>query len=445
MIPRFQRYVALGDSTTEGLEDPYEDGSGYRGWADRLAEALAAANPDLTYANLAIRGRKIPQIRAEQLGPALALRPDLASVVGGLNDILRRRVDLDAVAGEIEAMVASLREARATVILMTYPDPTAVISVAAGRIRARVMAFNSRIRSLARRCGAVLVDIDRDGVAHPALWCEDRLHANATGLIIANDGLHFSVGANLRSMLSDAEVGNWQTIDHLIAEGQRLFLALRAAPKPVVAAPFQRVLGGGAEICLAAHRVVAHAETMIGLVEFNVGLIPGWGGCKEMVRRHVRPDSPLTGLHHIMELITQAKTSSSAHEAKTMGLFAADDRVVMHRDYLIHAARQNLLELAERFTPVTIINNVYGAGTDALATLHADIEAQRQAGKFLEQDVVIASSLAHVLCGGGGDASWRNEADFLELERQQFLQLIRTPATQARIRQILTTGKPLRN
>lgn len=273
----------------------------------------------------------------------------------------------------------------------------------------------------------------------------DHLHANATGLIIANDGLHFSVGANLRSMLSDAEVGNWQTIDHLIAEGQRLFLALRAAPKPVVAAPFQRVLGGGAEICLAAHRVVAHAETMIGLVEFNVGLIPGWGGCKEMVRRHVRPDSPLTGLRHIMELITQAKTSSSAHEAKTMGLFAADDRVVMHRDYLIHAARQNLLELAERFTPVTIINNVYGAGTDALATLHADIEAQRQAGKFLEQDVVIASSLAHVLCGGGGDASWRNEADFLELERQQFMQLIRTPATQARIHQILTTGKPLRN
>ena len=83
MSPRFQRYVALGDSTTEGLEDPYEDGSGYRGWADRLAEALAAANPELTYANLAIRGRKVPQIRAEQLEPALALRPDLASIVGG--------------------------------------------------------------------------------------------------------------------------------------------------------------------------------------------------------------------------------------------------------------------------------------------------------------------------------------------------------------------------
>ena len=181
MSPRFQRYVALGDSTTEGLEDPYEDGSGYRGWADRLAEALAAANPELTYANLAIRGRKVPQIRAEQLEPALTLRPDLASIVGGLNDILRRRVDLDGVAGDIETMVVSLREAGATVILMTYPDPTAVISVAAGRIRARVEAFNSRIREVAERRGAVLVDIDRDGVAHPALWCDDRLHANSRG------------------------------------------------------------------------------------------------------------------------------------------------------------------------------------------------------------------------------------------------------------------------
>ena len=181
MSPRFQRYVALGDSTTEGLEDPYEDGSGYRGWADRLAEALATTNPELTYANLAIRGRKVPQIRAEQLEPALALSPDLASIVGGLNDILRRHVDLDGIAGDIDAMVTSLRDVGATVILMTYPDPTAVISVAAGRIRTRVGAFNSRIRSLAERRGAVLVDIDRDGVAHPALWCDDRLHANSRG------------------------------------------------------------------------------------------------------------------------------------------------------------------------------------------------------------------------------------------------------------------------
>jgi len=177
----FHRYVALGDSTTEGLEDPYEDGSGYRGWADRLAAMLAADNPDLGYANLAIRGRKLPQIRAEQLEPALALGPDLASVLGGLNDILRRRVDLDAVAGDIDAIVSALSSQGATVIMLTYPDPTMVITVAGGRIRARVTDLNRRLRAIAGRYDAVLIDLDRDGVGHPSLWCDDRLHANSMG------------------------------------------------------------------------------------------------------------------------------------------------------------------------------------------------------------------------------------------------------------------------
>lgn len=179
--PTFRRYVAIGDSTTEGLEDPYEDGSGYRGWADRLAEALGVSNPELEYANLAIRGRKVPQMRAEQLEPALALRPDLASVLGGVNDILRRHVDLGQIGGDMEAMVAALRAQGATVIMMTYPDPTAVISVAASRIRARVERFNEALRKIASRNSAVLVDLDRDGIAHARLWCEDRLHANGLG------------------------------------------------------------------------------------------------------------------------------------------------------------------------------------------------------------------------------------------------------------------------
>lgn len=177
----FNRYVALGDSTTEGLEDPYEDGSGYRGWADRLAAILAAESPGLGYANLAIRGRKLPQIRAEQLEPALALEPDLASVLGGLNDILRRQVDLDAVAGDMDEIVSRLRGQGAAVLMLTYPDPTVVISVAAARIRARVEEFNERLRGIAVRHDAALIDLDRDGVGHPSLWCDDRLHANAMG------------------------------------------------------------------------------------------------------------------------------------------------------------------------------------------------------------------------------------------------------------------------
>lgn len=179
--PHFHRYVALGDSTTEGLEDPYPDGAGYRGWADRLAAILAVESPNLGYANLAVRGRKLPQIRAEQLDPAMALEPDLASILGGLNDILRKHVDIRGVAGDLDAMTAALRGQGATVLLVTYPDPTAVISVAASRVRARVDAFNFLIREIAARRGAVLVDIERLGVAHPSLWCADRLHANHRG------------------------------------------------------------------------------------------------------------------------------------------------------------------------------------------------------------------------------------------------------------------------
>lgn len=173
--------MALGDSTTEGLDDPYPDGSGYRGWADRLAEQLTALNPGLHYANLAIRGRKLPQIRAEQLEPALALEPDLASVLGGVNDILRRQVDLAAIADDVEAVVAALRGQGATVLMVTYPDLTQTISLAASRVRARVGDFNGRVRAIAERQGALLVDLERDDIRHPTLWSTDRLHASALG------------------------------------------------------------------------------------------------------------------------------------------------------------------------------------------------------------------------------------------------------------------------
>ena len=180
-VPRFERYVALGDSTTEGLDDPYPDGSGFRGWADRLAERLSESSPRLGYANLAIRGRKLVQIRAEQLDPALALGPDLASVLGGVNDILRRGVDIDARAADLEAIVAALRERSAVVIVFTYPDLSQTISLAGGRIGVRIRALNRRVREIAERHGAVLADLERDGIRHPTLWAPDRLHASSLG------------------------------------------------------------------------------------------------------------------------------------------------------------------------------------------------------------------------------------------------------------------------
>jgi lysophospholipase L1-like esterase len=177
----FQRYVAIGDSTTEGLDDPYPDGRGYRGWADRLAGRLAELEPDLAYANLAIRGRLAAQVHHEQLEPALALQPDLVTVVAGLNDALRRGFVLDNTAGHLEAMLERLRATGATVLTFTFPDPAPVMPIAR-LARARLQALNARLRAAADRTGAIVLDLERHPFASdPRLWSVDRLHANTLG------------------------------------------------------------------------------------------------------------------------------------------------------------------------------------------------------------------------------------------------------------------------
>jgi lysophospholipase L1-like esterase len=179
-IGAISRYVALGDSTTEGLEDPYAGSSEYRGWADRLAERLATLHPDVLYANLAVRGRKLGQIRSEQLAPALAMEPDLVSVVGGVNDVLRPRADVDALAAELDAMVAALTGAGSSILLMTYPDFGEVMAVAR-RVSPRLRAFNLSVRTIAGQYGAALMDLEAGGVTDARLFHPDRLHANGAG------------------------------------------------------------------------------------------------------------------------------------------------------------------------------------------------------------------------------------------------------------------------
>jgi lysophospholipase L1-like esterase len=182
---RFTRYVALGDSTTEGLDDPYPGhpvgNEVYRGWADRLAARLAEDNPGLHYANLAVRGRLIGQIRETQLGAALAMQPDLVSVVGGVNDVLRPKFEIDVVAGHLRAMVESFRAQGATVLVMTLPDLGSSMRVAR-LVSERLAAYNQAVRDIATGTGATLVDMERElDVYDPRGWSPDRLHANDVG------------------------------------------------------------------------------------------------------------------------------------------------------------------------------------------------------------------------------------------------------------------------
>ncbi|GLW99161.1 SGNH/GDSL hydrolase family protein [Microtetraspora sp. NBRC 16547] len=174
------RYVALGDSQTEGLGDR-DDVRGHRGWADRLAEHLARANPGLLYANLAVRGRQAARIRDEQLPAALELRPDLATVMAGMNDIIRPGFDAAEVTGALEDMYAALTAAGAHVITVTFPD-IGKIAPLARPLLPRVLDMNQRIREAAARHGVTVIDTYPLAFTTDArIWSEDRLHASPLG------------------------------------------------------------------------------------------------------------------------------------------------------------------------------------------------------------------------------------------------------------------------
>ncbi|MEV0399090.1 SGNH/GDSL hydrolase family protein [Actinoallomurus sp. NPDC050550] len=176
----YQRYVAVGDSQTEGLNDGTEK-TGYRGWADRLAEILADQHPDFRYANLAVRGRLAARIRAEQTEAALALNPDLITVMAGMNDLVRPGFDPAAVAADLEAMLKAFTASGATVATFTFPD-VAKIAPLVRHLRPRVLDFNDRIRAMAEHHGATLVDTFHHPVTtDPRLWSDDRIHATPLG------------------------------------------------------------------------------------------------------------------------------------------------------------------------------------------------------------------------------------------------------------------------
>jgi lysophospholipase L1-like esterase len=176
----YQRYVAVGDSQTEGLNDGTAE-TGYRGWADRLAETLASHRPGFQYANLAVRGRLTARIRAEQTEPALALKPDLITVMSGMNDLVRPGFDADTVEADLDAMVKDFTASGATVVTFTFPD-VAKIAPLVRHLRPKVVDFNARIRAMADRHGAIVVDTFPYPITtDPRLWSADRIHATPLG------------------------------------------------------------------------------------------------------------------------------------------------------------------------------------------------------------------------------------------------------------------------
>jgi 3-hydroxyacyl-CoA dehydrogenase len=273
------------------------------------------------------------------------------------------------------------------------------------------------------------------------------------GLVIANQARNFCVGANLAEVGMAAYQGAYDQVEEGAQRLQRLLMGLRFAARPVVAAPHGQTLGGGAEICLHADRVVASLETYIGLVEVAVGLLPAGGGCKELVRRVVSPAMraadgapPLPFLQRVLETIGTAKVATSALEGQDLGFLAEDDRVVLHPDHLLHAAKHEVLALADGYRPPARERSIYAAGLPTLAALEMGVRTLGWSGFASDHDMLIGTKLARVLCGGELSApQWVEEEHLLALERRAFVELLHEQATMERIQHMLTAGKPLRN
>jgi len=268
--------------------------------------------------------------------------------------------------------------------------------------------------------------------------------------VISNDGENFSVGANIGIALFAANIGLWPAIEMTIAQGQETFQRLKQAPFPVVGAPSGMALGGGCEILLHCSAVQAHAESYLGLVEVGVGVIPGWGGCKELLTRWAtspeRPGGPMPAVAKAFETISLAKVSTSADEARELLFLRSTDGVTMNRDRLLADAKAKALALVgagyEPAEPVELTL----PGPSGRVALDMAVAGFRASGAATPHDVVVSGRLATVLTGGDADPAVPVPAsEISRLEREAFLALVRTPATLARIETMLETGKPLRN
>lgn len=296
----------------------------------------------------------------------------------------------------------------------------------------------------------------------------EEVGKNFKGLVIGNDSDNFCVGANIGFLLLSSNVAAWKTVQQAIKQGQDTYMGLKYAPFPVVAAPSGLALGGGCEVLLHCDAVQAHIELYTGLVEVGVGVVPGWGGCKEMLIRHTKKRlsdqnavakmgrmfsfiSPIKTLNTMpvvsaaFEQIALAKVAKSAEEAKSMLILKDADGITMNRRRVLPDAKAKCLELASNYEaplPETILL----PGKTARTALYMAINGFVKSGKATPHDEVVSKALAEVLSGGNTSIHKPlSEQDILDLEVEVFMQLIKTRGTLDRIEHMLDTGKPLRN
>ena len=297
--------------------------------------------------------------------------------------------------------------------------------------------------------------VDSDVVAMLQRAC-DMVEREFDGLVLANEAAHFSAGANLLMIVMHAAQKKWDEIEQIVRAFQQVNQRLKYLARPVVSAPHGLTLGGGAEMALAADAMVMDQETYLGLVEVGVGLIPGGGGTLNLLKRvfqgvpkAANPNEydRLPLVRRAFETIALAKVSTGAGEVFSLGFADGRDEIAINRDRRVADAKARCRYMADRgYTPPRPAQNLVLPGPTGAAALAYAVYALRLAGHASEHDRLIATRLAHVLCGGDTNGvAAVSESDLLDLEREAFMGLVGEPKTIERMQHMLTTNKPLRN
>lgn len=287
---------------------------------------------------------------------------------------------------------------------------------------------------------------------------------NFDAFVMTNDAINFSVGANLMLLLMSVQEEEWDDVDLAIRQFQSMTQAIKFSPKPVVVSAFGLCLGGGTEISLHAAARQPHAELYTGLVEVGVGLLPGGGGCKEMLLRAVDGAASARGskisgdalagsiemleaIRRAFETIATAKVATSAAEARGFGFLAESDRITMNRDRILSDAKARALELVRAgYEPPVPRTDIPAPGESLLATLRMGVHMMRQGDYITDYEMKLGGKIAEVLCGGNVTPGTPvSEQYILDLEREGFKSLCGEKKTQERIQYTLKTGKTLRN
>jgi 3-hydroxyacyl-CoA dehydrogenase len=272
------------------------------------------------------------------------------------------------------------------------------------------------------------------------------------GVVVSNEGAQFSAGANVGMIFMLAVEQEWDDLNYAVQLFQRTMMRTRYSGIPVVAAPHQMALGGGCELCLHSDKVIAHAETYMGLVEFGIGVIPAGGGTKEFVVRlndemH-NGDMRINRLRDLFLTIGQAKVATSAHEAFELGYLreGIDEVVVNRRDQLAKAKRAAMELAASGYTMPIERKDITVAGQEGLGIVYVGADSMKSGKYISDHDQLISEKLGYAMCGG--DLSERTEVSeqyLLDLERQAFVELCMQRKTLERMQSLIQKGKILRN